>query len=247
MNNNNEEVKIPAHKLNPLLDTIHGHTFRGDLLTKGGYVLDLGCNDFVFSNYMVSVGMKVIALDPIKDLRIPSNFKHLENNPNFTYLQLACVGVKDAETITYYEYNHWGANSVVNTPDKLHRPENGGHAKNPSKTSYKVPVTTLSELMVRFNISQFEFIKSDVEGSEYDILSTFPHECTKQLSVEFHAFLGLNPSDDIEGYHDDLTNNKLSSYSVEFEDRDLLDSYGGEYGEVFQRNDVLYVLKKYTQ
>jgi hypothetical protein len=26
------------------------------------------------------------------------------------------------------------------------------------------------------------------------------------------------------------------------EDRDLLDSYGGEYGEVFQRNDVLYTL-----
>tara|TARA_R110000824_G_scaffold27124_4_gene92529 strand:+ start:3882 stop:4616 length:735 start_codon:yes stop_codon:yes gene_type:complete len=244
MNNNNEEVKIPAHKLNPLLDTIHGHTFRGDLLTKGGYVLDLGCNDFVFSNYMVSVGMKVIALDPIKNITIPKN---LENNPNFTYLQRACVGVKNGDTATYYEYLHWGANSLVNKPEMLHRSANGGHANNPYKASYEVPLTTLTELMSEFNIPKFEFIKIDIEGSEYDILSTFPHECTKQLSVEFHAFLGLNPSDDIEGYHDDLTNNKLSSYSVEFEDRDLLDSYGGEYGEVFQRNDVLYVLKKYTQ
>ena len=188
---NNKVVKIPAHKLNPLLDTIHGHTFRSDLLTKGGYVLDLGCNDFVFSNYMLSIGMKVIALDPIKDLRIPSNFKHLENNPNFTYLQRACVGVKNGDTATYYEYLHWGANSLVNKPEMLHRSTNGGHANNPYKASYEVPLTTLTELMSEFNIPKFEFIKIDVEGSEYGILSTFPHECTKQLSVEFHAFLGF--------------------------------------------------------
>ena len=43
-----------------MVKTIHHHTFRPDLLTKGAYVLDLGCNDFKFVTYMVENGMKVI-------------------------------------------------------------------------------------------------------------------------------------------------------------------------------------------
>ena len=219
-----------------MLKTNHGHTFRDDLLIEGGYILDLGCNDFVFSNHMISRGMKVIGLDPIKNIHVPEN---LATNPNFTYLQRACVGIKTSDSATYYEYQHWGANSLVNTPEMLHRDKNGGHAKNPTKTSYEVPLTTLTELMVEFNIQKFEYIKIDIEGGEYEILANFPSECTKQFSVEFHDFLDLNPTNDIEQYHTDLINNDLTSYNIEHENKDPLKNVEN----TFQRNDILYVLK----
>jgi FkbM family methyltransferase len=217
-----------------MIKTIHNHTFREDLLTEGGYVLDLGCNDFVFSNYMVNRGMKVIGLDPIKNLSIPPN---LATNPNFTYLQRACVGVKDTPNITYYEYQQWGANSVVNTPELLHRERNGGHGRNQSKDSYQVPTTTISDLMKEFNITQLEYIKMDIEGAEYPIIENFPDHCTKQFSVEFHDFLDLNPTDDVEQYHKDVTTKLITDYSVEYEDKEIMKS------GAFQRNDVLYVLR----
>jgi len=219
-----------------MLKTIHGHTFRDDLLVEGGYVLDLGCNDFMFSNYMINRGMKVIGLDPIKNISIP---QALASNHNFTYLQRACVGVKESETATYYEYQQWGANSIVNTPYLLHRDRNGGHANNPSKDSYEVPITTISELMVEFNIPKFEYIKIDIEGAEYEILKNLPKGCVKQFSIEFHDFLGLNPTDDIEQYHSDLINNNLTSYNIEYENKDTIKNMEN----TFQRNDILYVLK----
>jgi FkbM family methyltransferase len=210
-----------------MIKTIHNHTFKDNILKKGGWVLDLGCNDFIFSKYMVDRGMKVIGLDPIKNINIPNDLK---DNPNFLYLQNACVGNKTAETAIYYEYVGWGANSIVNTPELLHRKENSGHAKNPFKTSYEVPLTTIEELMLKYNINEFEFIKIDIEGSEYNLIENLPSNCVKQFSVEFHDFLGLNPSDNVEEYHQNLTNNILTDFNKEFETKD--------------RDDVLYIKKE---
>jgi FkbM family methyltransferase len=217
--------------------TVHHHTFREDLLKEGGWVLDLGCNDFIFSSFMINRGMKVIGLDPIKNINIPDDIK---NNKNFTYLQRACVGIKESDTATYYEYQSWGANSLVNTPDLLHRERNGGHAKNPYKDSYQVPITTINELMEEFNIIKFDYIKIDIEGGEYEILANFPKECTKQFSVEYHDFLGLNPTDDVEHYHKDLIENVLTNFSIESENKTEMKNKG-----TYQRDDVLYVQKQY--
>jgi FkbM family methyltransferase len=220
-----------------MIKKIHGHSFDTDLLTLGGYVLDIGCNDFVFSQYMINAGLKVIALDPIKEISIPND---LASNPNFVYLKSACVGIKDSETKVYYEYQSWGANSICNTPDKLHNPNNGGHANNPYKISYEVNLTTINEIMKNYSINQFEFIKIDCEGSEYEILENWSNSYAKQFSVEFHDFLGLTPIDDVELYHKQLNETFLSDYKLVYEDKEPL---RGINNGVFQRNDTLYILK----
>jgi FkbM family methyltransferase len=219
-----------------IIKIVHNHSFRDDLLNKNGWVLDLGCNDFIFSRFMINRGMKVIGLDPIKNITIPNDLK---NNSNFIYLQRACVGVKKTETAIYYEYQSWGANSIINTPDLLHRECNGGHSINPTKDSYKVPLTTISELMNEFQIEKFEYIKIDIEGAEYEILENLPKNCVKQFSVEFHDFLGLNPSDDIEGYHKNLTENILTDFTLEVEHKTEM-----KIKDTYQRDDVLYVEKQ---
>ena len=84
--------------------------------------------------------------------------------------------------------------------------------------------------MLKYNINEFEFIKIDIEGSEYNLIENLPSNCVKQFSVEFHDFLGLNPSDNVEEYHQNLTNNILTDFNKEFETKD--------------RDDVLYIKKE---
>lgn len=215
--------------------TSHTHTYETSFMKTGGWVLDLGCNDFILARYFINLGFKVIGLDPIKNINIPTD---LRNNKNFIYLQKACVGVKDSETKTYYEYNAWGANSIYNKPELLHRPENSGHADNPLKDFYEVGLVTITELMQTYGIDQFEYIKIDTEGAEYSILENFPKNCTKQFSVEFHDFLDLTPIKDVEQYHKEL-NNKLTDYVITYEEKEPLKGSDIAY----QRNDILYVSK----
>jgi len=214
--------------------TVHNHTYEPNLITESGWALDLGCNDFIISRHLLSLGLRVIGIDPINNLSIPYDLK---NNPNFVYLQKACVGVKQNLTATYYEYSHWGANSLYNPPEKLHRKINGGHGDNAFKEKYEVQLITLQELMDEYNIKQFEYIKIDTEGAEYEILENLPSKCSKQISIEFHTFLDLTPSDDVEEYHKSL-NLKLFDYFVSYEQLEPL--RGSENS--WQRDDTLYVL-----
>lgn len=221
-----------------MIKQVHNHSYDIDILQPSGWVLDLGCNDFIFSRHMLDLGMRVIGLDPIKDLSVPIL------GPNFHFMNMACVGNPTSHKV-YYEYSSWGANSLYNPPEMLlNRKENAGHANNPFKTSYNVECITISEIMKKFNITQFDFIKIDIEGAEYEIINNFDQNCTKQMSIEFHDFLGLNPSQDIELYHKHIIENQLNEFTVAYEDKEPL--YGITNG-VFQRNDVLYINKKYIR
>lgn len=221
---------------NRVVVTHNTHTYEPNLIVKGGWALDLGCNDFLIVRHLLSLGLKVIGIDPIRNIGVP---KDLAENPNFIYLQKACVGIKQTNTKTYYEYNAWGANSIYNTPEMLHRPENKGHANNPLKTSYEVELTTIGELMEVYDIKQFELIKIDTEGAEYEILENLPKKCAKQLSVEFHDFLDLTPIKDVELYHKQLLE-KLDDYFLSYEQLEPLKGSTTQ----FQRDDTLYVLKE---
>lgn len=208
-----------------MLEKIHGHTIDTNFLTKGGYVLDLGCRDFVFSKIMLSYGMKVIALDPYKNITLDDDLK---NNPNFIFKNIACVGIKDTETKKYHEYDDWGANSLFNIIPK--NPNYNGNE------TYDVNLTTIKEIMQEFNIEIFDVIKIDVEGCEYEILKNIPKNCSKQLSVEFHDWLGLNPYEDVEQYYNEVENEQLKDYEVVIKEKVSMNN-GTTY------SDVLYKLK----
>jgi|694.fasta_scaffold94656_4 FkbM family methyltransferase len=228
---------IKRNTENRELVTYHNHTYEPKLIKNGGWALDLGCNDFLFVRHLLSTGLKVIGIDPIRNINIPADLK---DNSNFIYLQKACVGVKNTNTKTYYEYDAWGANSIYNTPQLLHRPENKGHANNPLKTSYEVELITLEEIMKDYEINQFELIKIDTEGAEYEILDNLPKKCSKQLTIEFHDFLGLTPIKDVELYHKQLLD-KLDDYFLSYEQTEPLKGSSTES----QRDDVLYILKDF--
>lgn len=209
-----------------MIKRIHYHSLDTSMLLKNGWVLDIGCNDFLFSRYMLDQGLNVVGLDPLEGIVVP---KDLLDTGRFTYLKAACVGIKDSDTKTYYSYAASGANSLYNTPENLHDPIHGGHANNPFKGKYNVKIITISEIMSLFKIDQFEVIKMDCEGAEYSILENMPPRCAKQITIEFHDFLHLTPIRDIELYHKNLRS-KLKEYEVVVEEE--------------QRGDSLYILKK---
>lgn len=224
-------------KENRVHTTHHWHTYEPNLINPNGWVLDLGCNDFIISRHFLSMGLKVIGIEPIKNLNVPSD---LRQNKNYICINKACVGIKESPTMTYYEYSAWGANSLYNPPEKLNREINGGHGKNPFKEKYEVELVTIQEIMQTYSIDQFEFMKIDVEGAEYKILENLPKKCAKQFSVEFHAFLDLTPSPDVEQYHKDLVS-KLDDYFVSYEQLEPLRGSS----EAWQRDDTLFVLKEF--
>jgi hypothetical protein len=51
----------------------------------------------------------------------------------------------------------------------------------------------LHNLMKKYKIQQFDLIKMDIEGSEYDILMEIDRPISKQITIEFHDFRNLNP------------------------------------------------------
>jgi len=99
-------------------------------------------------------------------------------------------------------------------PEMLNQPKYEGHGKNPFKSAYEVPLTTIEEIMGEFGVDCFEYIKFDIEGAEYQILENFPEKCTKQFSVEFHDFFDLSPNpDNPDVWHDKLNNEILTDYN----------------------------------
>ena len=80
---------------NRIHNSFYNHTYEPNLITEGGWALDLGCNDFIMTGHLLGMGLKVIAIDPIKTIHIP---EIILNDPNFIYLQK----IKNLYVILFY-------------------------------------------------------------------------------------------------------------------------------------------------
>lgn len=137
------------------MKTLFEHSIDEKLLTKGGWVLDAGCGkDFWFGTACAQNGMKVICLDPnprIKEIPIVDNmiFRPYALSTNNTPLQMWNFNDSDAATVINSN-NDSQRNLVINTCE--------------------VKAITIKQIMEEFNISMFDVIKMDIEGSEYKAL-----------------------------------------------------------------------------
>jgi FkbM family methyltransferase len=161
-----------------------GHSYLPKLLKPGGWALDVGCRDFGFSKLMVENGLKVIAIDPDPDV----GGEAVE--PNITILHFALIGDRLS-----------GAPNQV----PLFLTDASGYTNNifrgDPKSALLVSTKTLPELTQEIGIGFFEIVKLDCEGAEYSILENWPGPIARQISVEFHDFLGMNPEPDAETYY----------------------------------------------
>lgn len=139
---------------------IEGHTVELSLLTQGT-VLDLGCRDFNFSKEMVKAGCCVCAYDA------DSSIKLQELNDKI-YFTNAAVGIKNCKTKIYYELGEGAYTSEI---------------KNYDGKYFEIEMINYNEIINR----PYDLLKIDIEGGEYDILSSINFQpFPKQITVEFH-------------------------------------------------------------
>lgn len=182
-----------------MIKNIHEHSVDISLLQEGGWVIDFGCGvDFNFSKAMIDLGMKVISVDP------NPNIKVVPDIPNLFFERAALTINESIDYLTFDIYNDTDAFSSIKTNNDVYFVNKIGSAT--------VSAITINKIMSKYGISQFDVIKLDIEGGEYDFLMTIDYAISKQISTEFHDFRGMNPMfPDNEKYHTELKNN-LSQY-----------------------------------
>lgn len=163
--------------------SVASHSVDVELLTKGGWVLDAGCRDFKFSKEMVSLGCKVLSLDPDPEA-VPGTDEVLEKNINFVPKGLAAAAGKDRLFLMEnVEMRHLGA---------------AGYTQWHGTASVEIETVSPSDLMKEHKIEMWDCIKMDIEGSEYEILLKWPGPIAKQITLEWHDHLSEKPPEMLE-------------------------------------------------
>lgn len=199
------------------------HSVDETILNPNGYVLDIGCYGFGFSKEIKNYVKNVICVDPnpqIKDI------------PDVIFENKAIVVSGGNKQIKYNIFNDKSGNSLLTS----------NHDWCIFEKSIYVDTITIDDIMTKYNISQFELIKIDIEGYEYELLNNIDWNISKQYSVEFHDFRGLNPyyPNDEEYYR--LLLEKLSKY-CSYINHKKTHHPGFPHGRGFNYWDSLFVLK----
>lgn len=141
------------------IQTIDNHSVAVDLL-KGGPVLDAGCRGLRFAKWFSERGHRVIALDPAPEVE-------MEFTNTLSVHKLALVAKVQAFA------------NLVLTDDLEARFIGNG-------PGISVPCTTLRDISDTHRIWQWDVMKLNIEGSEYDILDQFPGPIANQIVFSFH-------------------------------------------------------------
>jgi FkbM family methyltransferase len=204
---------------------IEEHTIEEKILNKNGWVLDLGCVNFKFSEHMLTYCDNVISID--------ANPNIVNTNDRIIYKNYAVVDSDKEMFIDYHIFNDKQGNSLL-------KPEKDWcvHEK-----TIKIPTTTIHSLMIEYDINQFDLIKIDIEGSEYKLLENMDWTISKQYSVEFHDFRNMNPYyPNNELYYQKIFDDMLKYCDIIKHDR--TDHPGFPLGQGSNYWDSLFILKK---
>jgi FkbM family methyltransferase len=146
-------------------------------------IFDLGANIGLFSLYAMKFSKKVVAVEPSTQI-----FKYLEENtkeyPQITRVQ-AAVGSKNGSLELFSSDDNLTMFSAYQTP--VH---NG--------KSETVKLMNLSTIMDLTDTKHIDFLKLDIEGSEFPLLASDDFlKASKKIDVimgELHSWTGRNPN-----------------------------------------------------
>lgn len=169
--------------------TISEHTFEESLIKNSGWVLDLGCINFTFAKEIKKYTNNIICVDP------NPHIKYTDIPKEIFYEKAAIITEDDIIEKKFFLYNDKNGNSLLNPPKDWCN----------LIDEIIVPTTTIPKIMMKYNIDQFDLIKFDIEGSEYDILKNIDWTLSKQYSIEFHDFRNMNPNYPLnESYYENI-------------------------------------------
>lgn len=181
------------------MKTVDGHTFDETLLGPGSVVIDIGCRGFGFARYCSELGCKVIAIDADPAIENPMI-------PGVDYVNAAVVADSyGLQTIPLFR----------DEGDEGYNTLRGTLGKAVSVPALKIGILLqLARADLSSQYNNVDLIKFDCEGAEYKIFEEMVNIPAKQLSIEFHDFLGMCPKDPVE-FHTDLKTKLAGYYNVE--------------------------------
>jgi FkbM family methyltransferase len=163
-----------------MLERIEEHSFVAELLRPGARVLDVGCRGFGMAEELIRRRCVVYAMDPDPDIADPT-----ASMPGLSFIRKALVARKYSGSRTYYMYDNGVGNFIQFDGSRSLRPPRGAR-------SVQVECVDIGSLSAALGVEQWDAVKLDCEGGEYDILLDWPGPIAKQLCVEFHEHTGIN-------------------------------------------------------
>ena len=153
--------------------------FHADL-SSDSVVIDAGCSfEADFSLYLIErYGLKSYAVDPTLKHREALKRLEEEHAEHFDYVPLA-VSATDG-TLTFHESRTKESGSFF---------DDHVYIENCDTHSYQVKSVGLASLLKHIDVERVDLLKLDLEGAEYELLSTIEKEETlpfDQIFVEFH-------------------------------------------------------------
>lgn len=156
-----------------------GYIYR-DSFSDNSVVVDVGCaDDPDFSIHMIGkYGLKAYGVDPTKKHEPALNRLEERFQGKFKHVPLAVSATNGS--ITFHE-------SIDNTSGSILAEHT--NIKRDSVNSYDVESVTLTSLIDRIEKTDVDLLKLDLEGAEYDLLSSVQQEDLepyRQIYIEFH-------------------------------------------------------------
>lgn len=143
-------------------------------------VADVGCgHEAEFSRYMVlKYGLKAYGVDPTRKHAPALGEMVKELDGKFIHLPLAVSAANGS--LTFHESKENESGSIL---------QKHINVQQDTVSSYEVETVTPRELVRRMGVEQVEFIKLDLEGAEFDLLSSVSADDLapfQQIFIEFH-------------------------------------------------------------
>jgi FkbM family methyltransferase len=149
-------------------------------IAASGCVIDVGCadNPEIAIHLMRKFGVKAFAVDPTRrhfnalrqwEVQFEGRLQHIP----------AALAYKSGE-MRFYESKENLSGSLLETHSNV---------RSDRTVSYVVEALTITELLKRLGITAVDYLKIDLEGAEYDLISNAAPELfasARQIFVEFH-------------------------------------------------------------
>lgn len=151
-----------------MITPVAEHLIDLELLSERANILDLGCRGFIFCNEMRRLGHVVYPID----VDLLDGYE-----PSKDYIRVAITGEKEQRV---------GIN----------------HSSDPQATSIipgdEIWTHTIESFSELAGIEFWDYIKTDVEGSEYEIIMSFTKALSKQFECEFHLHTSIYTEKEVE-------------------------------------------------
>ena len=151
----------------PTFTVIDNHSVDLSLLTNRP-VLDAGCRGFRFTRFFAGLGHTVLAMDPAPETYVPDD---LRQTPHVRFYKTALVGPSHPRQ-AYLR--------MTEDPEARHVQKSRESEGDPL-----VHCMTLADVM-NATYREWDLVKLNIEGGEFDILATWPGPIARQIVVSFH-------------------------------------------------------------